>query len=63
MDLRRNLGVKRSSVGVPERHLRHEGRAPSCYRTKKSGEKRRAKKKRMVAKHSMFFRRDQIPRA
>lgn len=61
MDLRRNLGVKRSNVVVPERQLRHEGRAPSRYRTKKVGKKRRAKKRRL--QNSMFFRRDEIRRA
>lgn len=57
----KNLGVKRSSA-VPERQLRHKGRAPSRYRTKKVGKKRRATKE-WLQNHSMFIRKDEIPRA
>lgn len=41
--LTKNVGVKRNGA-VPERQQRHKGRAPSCYRTKKVGEKRRSTK-------------------
>lgn len=39
------------------------GEHPHATELKKVGRKEEPKKKRMVAKHSMFFRRDQIPRA
>lgn len=59
--LTKNVGVKRNGA-VPERQQRHKGRAPSRYRTKKVGGKKKIHKG-MAAKHSMLVRKDELPRA